>query len=602
MDTGDAADSADTDEEVIDPTCETDADCDSGEACASNSECAALDCTADGDTYCTDTFGDDYACGAGDECKPTACSDDIAGTDLESTEYCIDAFGESFYCAPSGSCLDTARAGCEPIFYPSDVPKRDVVILGSLVPTGPGFEALGTTIVNGVRMALIEYTNNAGQLLNNSTVAHLQCSPGTDGTAIELANHMRDLGVATMVGPLTSENYLAVARNATGDPGDRPIVTIAPGATSPAIENLSAAGTYAFQLIANDKFQSTALVDRLEDLKDRSCTEVASAACTDDSECAAQFGSDWVFDSSDDGTECTDPDVNITVFHKDDKYGADLKAFVQTRFGDRYDTANVQYYQYDNPLGLSESEIQTRYAGTATTAISGETKDSDIVVFIGTGEAVSLAGIYITSLANGGKDPTTRTYVFSHGAAADTPSLFSDVGLSDPYLDRVEAVAPNIFNTLDGLYEPWQLRYSAIFNEPAQTSVGGIAYDSALMQIFAMDAASANGEVTAEAVSQVYQDGILQDPSGTQIEFKDPTFPGTAQQQLGRGNSIDLVGVSGQLNFVYDGDTNLGIVRSDYIGLDVESRNTPTGTVYEGVPSRLYILTSGEVFGNWTSL
>ncbi|MGM0556661.1 MAG: hypothetical protein ACQEVA_09820 [Myxococcota bacterium] len=601
-DTGDTGDAGDT-EEVIDNTCETDADCVTpGEACAANSECAPVDCSSDGDSYCTDTFGSDYACGTGDECASTACNGAIEGTDLEETEYCRDAFGESFYCGPSETCMDTARAGCEDLFYPSDVPKKKVMILGSIVPTGPGFEGLGTTIVNGVRMALIEFTENAGQLLDNTTVAHLQCSPGSDGTAVELADHMRALGVTSIVGPLTSGNYLDVVRNSTGDSTDAPAVTIAPGATSPSIENLSAAGTYSFQLIANDTFQSTAIVDRLSDLRDRSCTEVTDTECTIDTECAAQFGPDWEFNDQNASEPCHDPNPNIVVFYKDDKYGRDLQTFVQSRFGDRYDQASVKYYEYENPLGMSESEIQTSYANLATTAISEETDVPDQVVFIGTGEAVSFAGIYISALSNASKDPTTRTYVFSHGAAADTPTLFSDVGLSDVFLERVEAIAPNIFNTTNGLYEPWQLRYSAIFNEPAQTSVGGIAYDSALMHIFAMDAASVSGPITADSVSQVLQDGVLQDASGTQILFKDPNFPGEAQQQLGRGNNIDLVGVSGQLNFVYENDVNLGIVRSNYIGLDVRSRDTPTGTVYEGTPARLYILQSGEIFGTWAPI
>ena len=324
--------------------------------------------------------------------------------------------------------------------------------------------------------------------------------------------------------------------------------------------------------------------------------------CSNTAECADQFGDDWQYRGSNAPTPCHDTDPNIAVFYKDDKYGQDLKTFVQNRFGTRYTQANVKYYEYENPLGLTPSEIQTSYGTLAATAVSEETDVPDQVVFIGTGEAVSLAGIYISSLSNNAqKDPTTRTYLFSHGAAADTTTLFTDVGLIDVFLERIESVAPNIFNSTEGLSDLWDTRFSAIYGEPT-TSVGGVAYDAALLHLFAMDAASFGGEITADSVSQVLQDGVLQDPTGTEILFKDPTFPGEAQQQLGRGNNIDLVGVTGDLDFVYENDVNLGIVRSNYIGIDVRKRDGATGTVYEPAVNRLYVLQAGEVFGFWGDL
>ena len=138
-DTGDAGDTSDTQdtEEVIDNTCETIDDCDPGEGCSASGACEALDCATDGDSYCTATFGDEFACAVNDECATSNCSEDIPGADSSLTEYCIDAFGDSFYCAHSGTCLDTARPGCEDLYYPSDVPRKKVMILGSIVPTGP---------------------------------------------------------------------------------------------------------------------------------------------------------------------------------------------------------------------------------------------------------------------------------------------------------------------------------------------------------------------------------------------------------------------------------------------------------------------------------
>jgi hypothetical protein len=595
----DGGDDADGDGgEVIDNTCESDDDCDDGEACGTSGECAPVDCSTDGDSYCESTFGDNSACNSDSECASTECT---------ATTYCIDNFGDSYYCPNSGNCVDTSHPLCEDIFYPSGANTDDVTILGTIIPTTvQGYTSVGPTIRNGARMAVIEYANSATDLINGDVVAHLQCEGGTQENALTAANHLRDIGVPVVVGPLTSSNYLQVVENVTGDPDDDPVVTIAMAPTSPAIGFLNSSGTYSFQIIANDRFQSSALVDRAKDLNQRSCTEVQSNECTSDGECQAAFGADWVYDSSNSSAPCSDSDPKVAVFWKNDKYGSDLQQLVTDRIPNLYPSseATFEFFQYKDPASLDfdPDEIASNF-GTVIAGALNTMPDADVNIFIGTGEAVTFAKTYIDALGGQSLSPQTRQFIFSHGAAADSPLLFSEQGLPDTFLTRIEAVAPNIFNTTDGLFDEWQTRYSITFNEPAATTVGGLAYDSAFVAIFGMLAASADGDVTPQAVSQAIQDKKLQDSSALQIQLKGLTFPGEAKQQLGRGNAIDMVGVSGGLDFVYENGDNLGVVRSDYLGLTVVKRTTGAGDViYEGQPQRIYILQSNDVVGSWVSL
>ena len=612
-DTGDAEDtSMDTDmpdttdtqeEETIDNSCSTTQECldspDFGEgyACSTDGTCEETTCS---DTpVCTDTFGEDFACNADGACVTMNC---------ETTTYCNENFSENHYCPGSGKCVDTTLDICEDLFYPAGANRDDVVVLGTIIPTQvQGYESVGPTIRNGARMAVIEYGNAAVDLPGGQAVAHLQCEGGTTENALNAAEHLRAIEVPTIVGPLTSDTYINAVSNVTGDVDDNPVVTISMSATSPSIEALTAAGTYSFQLIANDRFQSSAIADRAKQLNQRSCTEVTENECTSGAECQATFGADWTFDSQSVNEPCVDSAPKVVAFYKDDKYGNDLQSLTASRFQDRYPGATIEFYQYATPadLNFDADQIAVEFGSVITSSLSGGTAlpDADIALFIGTGEAIQLAGSYISALSNQGLEPQKRQYLFSHGSAADTPQVLAGFQTPDPFLGRIEAVAPNVFNTTDQLFESWQGRYSTIFNEPAQTTVGGLAYDSAFVSIFAMAAASAEGDVTAESVSQVLQAGTLQDSAGQQVQLKEvTTFPVDAKLALGRGNTIDMVGVSGDLDFVFQNDQNLGIIRSDYLGLDATVRDTPQGPVYEGVPARIYLLTPGESFGTWANL
>lgn len=592
--------------------CRLDTQCGSGERC-DNGACQLINPPDDagdgGDADAGDT-SDDVASDVQDE-------PDAPSTSCASTQDCIDRFGDSYYCAPFGECVDTAHAQCDELYYP-DRERGDVVILGSIIPTeGVAYQSIGETIDNGVRMAVIEYASNVFTLPGGETVAYLHCQGGSAATAEEVARHMRDIGVPVVVGPLTSSTFIDVARNVieedADDDGnfDNPMGAIAVGATAPAIGNLDSAGQHTFQIISNDRYQTSAMTDRTHDLRWRSCaTPSGDPECTDDASCQAHFGPDYVFDDTKPDSPCKDSDPQIAVFYKDDQYGRGFQSLLISRYTDRYPQATVKYYKYANPADLNFDEVQmaNEFSSVITEALAGPDAlpGADQVVFIGTGEAAQLAHAYIGAIFDqaGAQGVLSKRYIVSHGAAADVPNIFAGPnGLDDAFLGNVEAIAPNIFN--EPYYTKWQNRYSIAFSSPAKTSVGGLAYDAAYMAIFAMAGVPDGQQINGTNVTKVLSDGRLQNAdAGTELILDNTASTlGDAKAALGDGEDIDLIGVSGDLDFVFDNDVNQGTVRSTYLGLDVTSRQGSSGdTVYEGVPTRVYVLAPDQNFGQWAPI
>ncbi len=603
---------------VLDQTreCRTAAECGAAEDCVSG-RCQAISPPGDaGDVQDVADAGDaDQSQDTGD--GGAADATDASASACDSTQQCIDNFGDSYYCAPWGECVDTASPECDDIYYP-DNERGDIVILGSIIPTqGVAYQGIGATVDNGVRMAVIQYAANAFTLPSGQTVAYLHCQGGSSQTAKAAARHLKDIGVPIVVGPLTSSTFLDVVRDVTeaDDNGDgvydNPMGAIAIGATSPAIGNLDSAGKHSFQIISNDRFQTTAMVDRTHDLRWRSCVQQSGdSECTDDASCQAHFGADYTFDSTKPNTPCKDGDPQIAVFYKDDQYGRDFQNLLITRYANRYSDATVKYYKYANPadLGFDPTRMGQEFANVISSSLQGSDAlpTADLVLFIGTGETSSLAKGYIGAIAQAGIPPSSKRYIFSHGGAADAPNMFSgDQALSADLMGNVEAVAPNIFN--GDYYKSWYQHYSLTFGEPEQTSVAGLAYDAAYMAIFAMAGVPAGQPLNAANVTKVIADGRLQNAdTGTQIVLDNSTisFEHDAREALKNGGDIDMVGVSGNLDFEFANGENQGTVRSNYLGLDIRQQpNSPTSNpVYEGVPTRIYVLADGETFGQWAPI
>ena len=105
--------------------------------------------------------------------------------------------------------------------------------------------------------------------------------------------------------------------------------------------------------------------------------------------------------------------------------------------------------------------------------------------------------------------------------------------------------------------------------------------------------------LTGGNIGEVLASGKLQDSGGTTIEFGESGFQGTANSELGDGNTVDLQGVSGNLDLNDDGE-----VRADYIGIDEGMKRDIGGNiVYDIVPTRLYRLDAEPATsGSWNPI
>ena len=360
--------------------CRSDGHCTGGATCNEANECVggmgdagdAGDVTEDGGET-GDTTGD-----GGDVSQ--AC---------QTNSECIDRNGEGFVCAPDGVCVEVTKELCPSIEYPND--QRDnVVILGSIIPTSGPFQNVGTTLTNAIQMAVGEYFSAARSLPSGQKIAWLQCdSKGSGDLAKQAARHLARVGAPAIVGPMLSQNYLDVVDQVTSDAG---ILTIAPAATSPAISNLSAAGTLSFRTIGNDRFQSSALLDRLETL---------------------------VGDKS---------NPKVTVFYKDDQYGRDFQSELLDLVLDTnwIDKSSFAFLKTVDPVKvMDEQKVAMNFASQVTTALNDRQPGADVVVFIGTSETIELASLYIKTARMGSQqtNPLGRRYIFSHGAVSDMPDL-----------------------------------------------------------------------------------------------------------------------------------------------------------------------------------
>ena len=522
--------------------CREDAHCASGRSCESN-RCVG------GSSDAGDAGGD-------------AGVDADAGTSCETTKECIEQFEEGYVCAPGGKCVDATTQLCPNLKYPNEQ-RNDVVILGSIIPASGPFENVGGTLTNAIQMAVGEYFDSARSLPSGQKIAWLQCdTTGDNEAALKAARHLVRVGAPAIIGPLRSGNYLDVVDQVTADAG---VTTIAPAATSPAISNLEAAGDLSFRIIGNDRFQARAILDRLETLLEG------------------------------------DSDPKVTVFYKKDQYGQDLESelldlVLEANWIDR---SNFAFLPTVNPAAVNyqQDKIRMDFADKVTAALNSKQPGADVVVFVGTSEAIDLAATYIKTAFGSGSaqtDPLEKRYLFSHGAVSDVTGFADALGGNQKYLPLSEGISPAVIDREN--FPPFNSRYNAQFGEKLSASAAGISYDAANLAMLAMAAVPSSDEITGEAVGKVIASGKLQDSDGIEIAFGDSGFQGTATQKLREGKSVDLQGVSGDLDLNDKGD-----VRSNYIGIDIGMKRDLNGNLlYDIVPTRLYGLAPApSTAGSW---
>jgi len=580
--------------------CSSDDDCRQFESDETFYTCSDNTCVSLGEQF--ECRGDDD-CGPGETCNPSnRCVGGMADAGdtgdggpgdadsgpenrCESTQDCLDQFGENYVCAPTESCANDPETACDPevcrkvvqtddggeptgpcteFLLPGgeDTTFDDVVLLGSIIPTTGTFETSGEVLTNAVQLAVLEFANNAINTLDGQRIGWVQCnSEGKVESAKEAARHLISLGVPAIVGPIRSDTYKPVVADVTGE-GNAEVTTIAPAATASEIRNLNSAGSLSFRIIGNDRFQAQAILDRAENL---------------------------LADRSDPG---------ITIFAKEDDYGQGLRSQLSTDVGesDTIDEDDIQFINTIDPTGENREDVGANFGSKVTEALNAQPK-TDLVIFLGTEEMVELEATYITSAANNfaDADPEQRRYLLSHGAISDLPSLTEKLSGNETFVPLTEGVTPNVIERNN--FDPFSQRYNNTFGVNDTASAAGIGYDAAVLAQLAMAGIPEDEQITGRSVGNLISSGRLQE--GDEIQLNQANKIATAKGGLRNGGTVDLVGVSGPLDF-----DDRGEVRPNYVGTDtgVDFDQIAEQRTFDIVPTRQWVVEESSVAGNWNDI
>ena len=520
---------------VLDFTeCESDADCVGvaapGEtlACVKNVCTASAECQTDQD--CT-SKAPRTSCSANHCVEPNLdvvedsevtdtveeTMEDLVDPDAPQTCTAHSECPDGFVCDPNGVCASATTEECPRAVFP-DGDRDRVVFVGSILPTSPPFDEIGIPLEQSVQLAIEDF-NRAGGLPRGRKIGWIACdSKGASTVAQAAANHLvHTMGVPAIIGPVFSTPFIDVTTSITA-PND--VLTLSPTATSPAITGLDDSGL-AWRVIASDVFQANAIVDRI--------TNIAP--------------------------------TKVVVLAKNDAYGDGLIAPISAALTAALGEANVHLSNYEDPAKLPDiSAIIDEFSAKVSAAI-GAMPDADLVVLIGTTEAIDLFKIYLQGLQSVGIPPgAPPQFLFSHGAVPALDRAVSET--ADTMIAFVEGVSPNIFDVDN--YAAFNLRYRARFANQDPITTTSLTYDATFVVLFAASAIERDMPVTGTGLI----DGIahLVDKSGTVVSFGASDFISTARNALAAGRSVDLKGVSGELDF----DLATGDIRSDYIGWGIE--------------------------------
>lgn len=510
------------------------------EECSADSDCERLEegvflrceenACVESDIECRS----DADCGAEATCVQNACASPMVGdagpdmSDQGSIDMAMEMgvsscelnseCGENEICVES-ACTSLLSTQCARAEVPSGN-IDDAVVIGSILPLSPPYANIGPPLEQAVELAISEF-NNTGGLPGGRKIIWVSCDDlGNSDVAQEGARHLVGLGVPAIIGPLFSTAFIDVNTNITVRNG---VYTIAPTATAPSLTGLDDQGL-AWRTIASDVYQGNAYVDRITDL----------------------------------GVD------NVTVFVKDDAYGTglfnEIAGPLNTLFSDP--AKNLEFVQYQDPakVGFDQTQITAEFATKVASAYDAN-PDAQVVGFIGTSETLLLANAYLQYLGQQGVSPTSYPrLLFSHGSVPDLPDLVAASGGS--LLPLVEGTAPDIFSVDN--FEVYTLRFNLLFENQDPVTVSTLTYDSAFVILFGMSGIPAGEEITGQKIA-ANMARLVDKENGTVVSFGESTFINDTRNALAAGGSVDLVGVSGDLDF----DLETGDVRSNVIGWEV---------------------------------
>ncbi len=487
-------------------------------------------------------------------------------TDCAEDERCGDEF----------TCVSLLSADCQILRYPDEVDRDNVVFVGSIMPTEGIFDTLVTPLQNATQLAIDDF-NDVTTLQGGRQIAWIGCD-STDGAdqAVSAAQHLvDDVGVPAIVGPIFSESVIAVAEQVTVDAG---VFLISPTASAESITAI-VDDNLVWRVTPNDIYQINGFVD-------------------------------WF-------TADIDPlPSRILVLYKDDAYGNGLVNGMQTALVQGLPGVPIHFAFYENPANFANTmALLASYgqvignalgqAGIAQSAGAYDSPDDHYtdVVILGTSEFEALVTSYVGVWAQLYPFAPMPRFTSSHGGVPSLEQTVENLGVTPgteplaplrPLLfANTHGITPNIFDEEN--FTAFNIRYKIAFqNEDAITSAG-LSYDATLAALFAASTIPGSDPVTGGAIATGM--GALNDAGGTAVSFSGAglNFIITARNALASGNTVDLQGVSGALNW----DPANGELRADLIGWDLTG--TPDSPTLDA--NRAYVLgPSPATTGIWVDL
>ena len=386
----------------------------------------------------------------------------------------------------------------------------------------------------------VEDFNDAGSLPGDKKVGWVACdTAGSASQAERAAQHLVDAGIEAIVGPTLSDPTVAVAENVAVPSGT---FVISPTATNKSISDLDDNGLV-WRSISSDVFQASALADRLQEL---------------------------------------DPPADrILVLAKDDGYGAPLSADFLELARESVPSGAFGTLRYPDPTEFSSTEALRNAYGAIIA--DGFEHGADTVVLVGTNEIRDLILFYLTAREAMNPLPPLPRFIVSHGAVpvmtetVESPAV--SPGFRPTLMAAIEGVAPIVQDPAN--FQSYNIRYMIRFLDQEPLTASSLGYDATMVSILAMAAAGdgATGVEIAQAIDQL--------TDGPTVPFDDPAvFVPEILQAVAGGGSVDIQGVSGELDFNADGE-----VRTDLIGWGMLPRDgQPEAPVL--TPLRQYVLDS----------
>jgi hypothetical protein len=317
-------------------------------------------------------------------------------------------------------------------------------------------------------------------------------------------------------------------------------------------------------------------------------------------------------------TELAEPGpARILVLYKDDAYGNGLLGGIQTDLVQALPDTPIFFAAYENPAVFDGDQqallasyglvLGNAFAEAGVVASAGEYDSADDhytdVVILGTSEMQALVSSYVGIWAGSYNFAPMPRFTVSHGGVPQMELTVEQLGLA-PGTEPLAAVRPLLFANLQGIapnvfdaqnFTAFNIRYKIAFNNQDALTSSSLSYDATLAALFAAVTVPGGEPISGAAIAQGM--AALADPTGTAVSFGGAglQFIQDARNALASGNTVDLQGVSGALNW----DPRSGELRANLLGWGLAG--TPDAATL--APERTYILNPEPATdGSWIDL